>query len=135
MLKVRDLLNIVFVKIKISHIFVFLDMTTACRSLICPITYELFCDPVLAEDGHTYERDAIERWIKENGTSPLTRQSLSIDHLRPNHTIKQAVADFEESLRKKNYQYTLGVDVKKKDGGQIFESHGKYIYQAEWLKK
>ena len=25
--------------------------------LICPITLELFRDPVLAEDGHTYERE------------------------------------------------------------------------------
>jgi len=56
--------------------------------LICPRTRELFRDPVIAKDGHVYERQAITRWILEHGTSPLTRQPLQIkdlqsdDHLR-----------------------------------------------------
>ena len=29
----------------------------------CPITQERFFDPVVAADGHTYERIAIERWL------------------------------------------------------------------------
>ena len=33
--------------------------------LCCPITRELFHDPVLASDGETYERKAIETWIAE----------------------------------------------------------------------
>jgi hypothetical protein len=48
-------------------------------SLLCPITLELFRDPVLAEDGHTYERQAIVEWIEKNGRSPLTNQQLSLD--------------------------------------------------------
>ena len=108
-------------------------MTTPREPFTCPITYELFRDPVLAEDGHTYERVAIEKWIRENGTSPFTRQPLSMNQLHPNLTVKQAVADFETSLREKNYQFTLGVDVKKKEDGTFFESYGKFIYHAEWL--
>jgi hypothetical protein len=30
-----------------------------------PITLELMTDPVLAEDGHTYERSAITRLVRE----------------------------------------------------------------------
>ena len=40
--------------------------------LLCPITLEIFRDPVVASDGHTYERKAIEEWIQKNGTSPIT---------------------------------------------------------------
>jgi len=29
------------------------------RELICPITQELLKDPVVAEDGHTYERNSL----------------------------------------------------------------------------
>jgi hypothetical protein len=29
----------------------------------CPITFKTFQDPVFAEDGHTYERSAINEWI------------------------------------------------------------------------
>lgn len=33
------------------------------RELICPITQELMRDPVVAEDGYTYEKEAILRWF------------------------------------------------------------------------
>ena len=29
------------------------------RELVCPITQELLKDPVVAEDGHTYERNSL----------------------------------------------------------------------------
>jgi hypothetical protein len=31
--------------------------------LSCPISLKLMTDPVVADDGHTYQRDAIEAWI------------------------------------------------------------------------
>ena len=108
-------------------------MATPTESLICPITLELFRDPVLAQDGHTYERQAIENWIRRNGTSPLTRQELSLEHLYPNHLVKKLVADFEKILERKNYQFILDVDVKKKKGRPLFQTYGKTIYHAEWL--
>lgn len=33
--------------------------------LTCPIAQELLSDPVRAADGNTYERSAIERWMRE----------------------------------------------------------------------
>jgi SUMO ligase MMS21 Smc5/6 complex component len=33
--------------------------------LSCPISFQLMTDPVVATDGHTYQRDAIEAWIKK----------------------------------------------------------------------
>jgi serine/threonine protein kinase len=108
-------------------------MATPADSLICPITLELFRNPVLAQDGHTYEREAIENWIRTNGTSPLTRQQLSLEHLYPNIIVKQLVAAFEKSLQQKNYQFILDVDVRKKKGRPLFQTYGKTIYHAEWL--
>ena len=32
--------------------------------LCCPLSLELFSDPVVAGDGETYEREYIERWIE-----------------------------------------------------------------------
>jgi hypothetical protein len=57
-------------------------MTENTDELICPITLELFRDPVRATDGHVYERQAITKWILEHGTSPLTRQPLQINDLQ-----------------------------------------------------
>ncbi|CAF1464229.1 unnamed protein product [Adineta steineri] len=102
-------------------------------SLLCPITLELFKDPVLAQDGHTYERKAIVEWIERNGRSPLTNQLLSLEHLYPNYAIKKAIDNFENSMKNKKYQYILNVDVKRKPGRPLFQTSGKSIYIAEWL--
>ncbi|CAF3848769.1 unnamed protein product, partial [Rotaria sordida] len=67
------------------------NMNTSDDLLQCPITYELFHDPVLTPDGHTYERQAIEQWIRSHGTSPITRQPLSIEQLYPNRKIIEAM--------------------------------------------
>jgi AAA+ superfamily predicted ATPase len=33
------------------------------EELSCPICFKLMTDPVVAEDGQTYQRQAIEQWI------------------------------------------------------------------------
>jgi hypothetical protein len=57
-------------------------------SLECSITCERFVDPVLAPDGHTYERSAIEAWLAEHGTSPLSGEAMPEGELRPNWVVK-----------------------------------------------
>jgi ankyrin repeat protein len=47
------------------------------ESFKCPMTQSLFIEPVVAEDGYTYEKQVIEKWIAENGTSPLTTEKIS----------------------------------------------------------
>jgi serine/threonine protein kinase len=101
--------------------------------LLCPITLEIFRDPVMAQDGYTYERKAIEGWIQKNGTSPITKQKISLENLVPNHAIKKVIDQFENLLRDKRFQYTLDVDVRKKTGRPFFQTFGKTIYHAEWL--
>ena len=46
--------------------------------LICPITRNMFCDPVVVVDsGHTYERSAIVSHFRCNGIKdPLTGRAL-----------------------------------------------------------
>ena len=65
----------------------------------CPITRELFNDPVIASDGHTYCRSAIEQWIlcmqskRLKPTSPKTGEELCHLHLIPNHNLKRLLRD------------------------------------------
>jgi len=48
------------------------------HELRCPITQEAIQDPVLlAGDGHTYERQAVLRWLSENPRSPVTGLPLT----------------------------------------------------------
>lgn len=41
------------------------------EEFLCPITQALPLQPVFAEDGKVYERDAIETWLKQNAKSPV----------------------------------------------------------------
>jgi len=53
------------------------SMTKSLLSVVsCPITHCLVVDPVVAEDGHTYEREAITRWLRDKGKSPMTNQTI-----------------------------------------------------------
>ena len=65
------------------------DLNITVNDLFCPTTLELFRDPVIAGDGHVYEREAITQWILEHGTSPLTRERLQINELQPDFHLRQ----------------------------------------------
>jgi hypothetical protein len=52
-------------------------------------------DPVITRDGHTYEKKAIEKWLKGgHRTDPLTKASLSLSDLSPNRAVKNYIEDF-----------------------------------------
>ena len=44
--------------------------------LCCPITLELMRDPVQTILGQTFEREAIEDWLKTHKTDPVTGEKL-----------------------------------------------------------
>ena len=64
--------------------------------IVCPITTELMREPVLAADGHTYERAAIEEWFANHSTSPLTGEELDDTRVMPNHAVRAIARWFSE---------------------------------------
>lgn len=67
--------------------------------LICPITHEIMSDPVIAADGHTYEREGIERWFETHETSPVTREALESRRLLPNRAMKSMIEQWREEQK------------------------------------
>ena len=63
---------------------------------ICIFSQEIMKDPVLTEDGHTYERARIEEWLISHNTSPNTGLPLSTKNLVPNLTLKKIIKEFCE---------------------------------------
>jgi hypothetical protein len=61
------------------------------EDLRCPITHEFMLDPVKNKDGHTFEREAIEKWLESSDKSPITRNAMSIRDLVPNTQIKNII--------------------------------------------
>ncbi|KAK7249485.1 hypothetical protein SO694_00049282 [Aureococcus anophagefferens] len=67
--------------------------------LTCPLTLELMKQPVIACDGHTYERCAIQQWLERAKTSPVTNERLRTPDLIPNHAMKAMIAEFLDHSR------------------------------------
>jgi len=66
---------------------------------------------VFAEDGHTYEREAIKRWLETHNTSPLTNKVLYSKRLVPNHNLRSQLIEFAEALLSKSTEQNLGQSV------------------------
>ena len=45
-------------------------------------------DPVMADDGNTYERVAIECWLETHDISPVTNELFTDKELMENNAIK-----------------------------------------------
>lgn len=65
--------------------------TSLLHDVRCPISLEVMRDPVIADDGHSYERESIERWLQCHRTSPLTGRVLLSRHLIPNHRLRAVI--------------------------------------------
>ena len=59
---------------------------------ICSITHELIVEPVMAEDGHHYEKKPMTRWLATNSRSPKTNLPMG-KSLVDSVVAKQTIAD------------------------------------------
>ena len=68
-------------------------LLTLSDSLCCPILHIPFTDPVVLDDGHTYEKRIIEQCLASNGKrSPLTNLPVQ-GNLIPNYTMRELMED------------------------------------------
>lgn len=68
------------------------------KDFVCPITGQIFNDPVTLETGQTYERKAIQEWMSRgNTTCPITRQPLSAALLpKTNYVLKRLITSWKD---------------------------------------
>lgn len=68
------------------------------KDFVCPITGQIFNDPVTLETGQTYERKAIQEWMSRgNTTCPITRQPLSAASLpKTNYVLRRLITSWKD---------------------------------------
>jgi hypothetical protein len=72
-------------------------------SFLCPISLVMMRDPVMACDGHSYERESLLKWFEtKNQTSPVTNLPLPSEILIDNHTLKSAIEEYLMNKKKKD---------------------------------
>ena len=70
-------------------------------ALLCPLSLEIYEDPVMAADGFSYERREIENWFaRGKRTSPKTNEELPHVMLVPNRDLRAMCQDFLDGVRK-----------------------------------
>ena len=76
-------------------------MPHTCHTVCCPITLAPITDPVIDACGHTFERSAIEAWLKKgNFTCPVSGAALEHTKLVTNYAIVDDDSEVQK-LRKR----------------------------------
>uniref|UniRef100_A0A5B7A714 U-box domain-containing protein n=1 Tax=Davidia involucrata TaxID=16924 RepID=A0A5B7A714_DAVIN len=77
----------------------------------CPISLDLFTDPVTLCTGQTYDRSSIEKWLAAgNLTCPVTMQKLHDPSIVPNHTLRHLIDQWLEMGHQFNPDYFQMID-------------------------
>lgn len=76
----------------------------------CPITLTIMKDPVIMPDGQTYERKAIQKALRFNPKSPVTREPMNIKQATTNYALKNLI---EKYISEKKQQKQKGSNNKK----------------------
>ena len=75
-------------------------------------------DPVVASDGHSYERSAIVSVLRDgNGLSPLTREPLQATFF-PNRALKRRMQEHDEDILRAAATAVANASDAAKDGAQ-----------------
>lgn len=91
------------------------------QHFLCPLTRELMSNPVLCQDGHIYERQAIEAHLKNNNKSPLTGKLLHNKDLTLIIPLRNAIIEYKKGLGiKVPWPFIIGA---------VTPTH----YQNQWL--
>ncbi len=69
-------------------------MSLQSKSAISSTVYVqvMMIDPVIAADGHSYEKAAMENWLQDHAMSPVTKQALDHPWLTPNINLRKVIA-------------------------------------------
>lgn len=93
--------------------------------IICPITQAVMKDPVIDINGHTYERWAIERWLAEHNTSPMTGL-VTTDQLIPNRALRESIEEWQKKfaeLEKENAELEKRNAELEKENAELKKKH------------
>jgi hypothetical protein len=114
-----------------------IDKQNGIDELTDPVSLELFENPVIASDGHTYSKSVLDNIVynSEKPLSPLTREELQymetpstgiINYGIPNIKINQMLNKFKEN---KNNRLLTKIKLKKDESVNLYGGCDKILYK------
>lgn len=94
----------------------------------CPLTKQLFVDPVMTKNGHTFERSAILKHLETSSICPISGKELTKEELAPNLFIKSLVQKHAQKLEEIRSRNEISNEMKtmKENIEKIIEFHPLY---------
>jgi TPR repeat protein len=100
------------------------------EEFLCPLTKRLPIDPVIAEDGNTYERAAITEYLKSKTTSPVDGTPMAAT-LRPNNMVRKVIERLMESAPAEERAVYLAMKARTMRRAEVLFEEGKVLEAAE----
>ena len=91
----------------------------------CPVSFELFEDPVVTASGHTYERSIADQVLRADGRDPLTRHEIVGRPLAPDLALRRVVAAWKAYMETGD-----GSAVRRPDGAVMRQTSRESIAAA-----
>ncbi|EGC32952.1 hypothetical protein DICPUDRAFT_88977 [Dictyostelium purpureum] len=60
-----------------------------------PLTLEVMIEPVISKCGHSFSKESITEWLLKKKTCPICNNSLQVDELTPNYTLRDIIKHME----------------------------------------
>lgn len=95
-------------------------------AFLCPLSLEIMYDPVCDEQGNSFERRPLMKWLRERKISPISRKPLTEASVIPNNALRdviRGVMGTEWARRKAEQQAKLE---KEEDGVSIEKTSCPY---------
>ena len=86
------------------------SQTSIPKSYLCCITHQLMQNPVMDREGNTYEESAILQWLRNNSSSPITRNYLDTTHLTINRAVKDAIQEYTNPIPQSGSSITVSTN-------------------------
>lgn len=99
------------------------------EEFLCPVSLEIMVDPVICEDGITYERMSIMKL--HDSVSPITRQKIDKNNVIPNRALKKLIEQYVNKESKK----ILEINENEKNALLIRFKENLEIYQKKILEE
>ena len=76
------------------------EESEAHSEMVCPLTKQLFVDPVITTFGHSYERKALLEYVREHGSiDPVAQKPIDTSQLTPNVTLKKLMETLRQAQK------------------------------------
>lgn len=102
----------------------------------CPISLDLFKDPVTLCTGQTYERSSIEKWFASgNLTCPVTMQKLHDPSFVPNNTLRHLISQWLQMGDQINPCYVSAIDSMAALRSKLESDEFSFEYKIQVLQR